>query len=504
MTLPTTNMSLGDIQSELGGSNPISMSEYYAGGGITPSGTNGTGGAVPTSGQINMGRFRSVAGSSFFSTTHTSYDTTKWFYSPNVVTMDLTVYGTWPNFSGRNTSFNTSWSGQYAGQATNDASTIPEYANRLQLNIRNHGTASYSFNLANNSRDSVVDRYLDIQQWIVPVNASYVVIDAWGAGGGGGFGFSSSSASTHGGAGMYCRTYLYVGTHISAGDVITICAGLPGLSGPSFSGGVGGGASIAWLTSGYTAARLARDTANNTTDSQKRALLAQISSTSTILCAAGGGGGGGNAASNGSGNHGGGGGNDAPNVYGIHESTTSGTKGGPSANSNTYVVPDPNTVGSTTLYAGVAAPTADSIWNNAFGNDTGVSTRTTNNQGFKFYHMIAPPTSIFGQETSGSFYCSGSFAGGGTWIGTGGARMYSADTGANRGCRGGGGGGGGVYKGQSTQVTNGNSYSPGTTSGALGSINTSHCYGGQQAQYNVNSKWLAGSGKPGHIKLKFY
>ena len=502
MTLPTTNMSLGDIQSELGGSNPISMSEYYAGGGITPSGTNGTGGAIPTSGQINMGKFRSVAGSSFFSTIHTSYDTTKWFANPSLITMDLTLYGTWPNLSG-GTSNNTSWSTSVYGQSNTNTSTIPEWSNRIEL-LRNLGTSAYGFNIAADQYDDDVDRYLDIQQWIVPVNCSYVVIDAWGAGGGGGSGYSSTSASTHGGAGMYCRTYLYVGTHISAGDIITICAGIPGIAGPTFSGGVGGGSSFAWLTNTYTAARLARDTVSNTTDSQKRNLLKQVTSTNVILCAAGGGGGGSNAASNGSGNHGGGGGNDAPNVYGIHEGTTSGTKGGPSANSNTYILPEPNTIGSTTSYAGITSPGADSVWNNRLGNDISLTARTSNSTGFRFYHMIMPTSQIMAQETGGGFYSSGSYSGAGTWFGVGGARMYSADTGSNRGCRGGGGGGGGVYKGQSTQVTNGNSYSPGTTSGALGSISTSHCYGGQQAQYNVNNQWLGGSGKPGHIKIKFY
>ena len=43
-------ISFSDIQTEFGGSNPISMSEYYAGGANVPSGT----GSVPTSGAINL------------------------------------------------------------------------------------------------------------------------------------------------------------------------------------------------------------------------------------------------------------------------------------------------------------------------------------------------------------------------------------------------------------------------------------------------------------------
>jgi hypothetical protein len=58
MTLPTSGpLTLADIQTEFGGSNPISLSEYYAGGGLVPSGTTGTFGAVPSSGAISIRDF---------------------------------------------------------------------------------------------------------------------------------------------------------------------------------------------------------------------------------------------------------------------------------------------------------------------------------------------------------------------------------------------------------------------------------------------------------------
>ena len=58
MTLPTSGaLSLTDIQTEFGGSNPIGLNEYYAGGTYVPSGTTGTNGAVPTSGQISISSF---------------------------------------------------------------------------------------------------------------------------------------------------------------------------------------------------------------------------------------------------------------------------------------------------------------------------------------------------------------------------------------------------------------------------------------------------------------
>ena len=36
MTVPATNTSLSGIQTEFGGSNPIAISEYYAGGANVP------------------------------------------------------------------------------------------------------------------------------------------------------------------------------------------------------------------------------------------------------------------------------------------------------------------------------------------------------------------------------------------------------------------------------------------------------------------------------------
>jgi hypothetical protein len=58
MALPTSGaLTFANIQTEFGGSNPISLSEYYAGGAYVPSGTSGTNGAVPTSGAISIWHF---------------------------------------------------------------------------------------------------------------------------------------------------------------------------------------------------------------------------------------------------------------------------------------------------------------------------------------------------------------------------------------------------------------------------------------------------------------
>lgn len=58
MTLPSSgSLALSAVQTEFGGSNPISMSEYYAGGVNVPANTSGVNGAVPSSGTISMSKF---------------------------------------------------------------------------------------------------------------------------------------------------------------------------------------------------------------------------------------------------------------------------------------------------------------------------------------------------------------------------------------------------------------------------------------------------------------
>lgn len=53
----TGALALSTIQTEFGGSNPISLSEYYANGTYVPAGTSGVNGAVPTSGTISISNF---------------------------------------------------------------------------------------------------------------------------------------------------------------------------------------------------------------------------------------------------------------------------------------------------------------------------------------------------------------------------------------------------------------------------------------------------------------
>jgi hypothetical protein len=58
MAIPSSGpLSLDDIQTEFGGTNPISLSEYYAGGANVPPGATGDSGPIPTSGEIAVGEF---------------------------------------------------------------------------------------------------------------------------------------------------------------------------------------------------------------------------------------------------------------------------------------------------------------------------------------------------------------------------------------------------------------------------------------------------------------
>ncbi len=59
MTLQTSgNISLTDLQGEFGGTPPLNLTDYYAGGGLVPAGaTDGSGNPIPSSGTIKLTDF---------------------------------------------------------------------------------------------------------------------------------------------------------------------------------------------------------------------------------------------------------------------------------------------------------------------------------------------------------------------------------------------------------------------------------------------------------------
>ena len=70
MAIPSSgSIAMSAIQTEFGGSNPISLSEYYSGGSNVPSGITGNNGTIPTSGEIQMGDFRGSSNVAYVSAT---------------------------------------------------------------------------------------------------------------------------------------------------------------------------------------------------------------------------------------------------------------------------------------------------------------------------------------------------------------------------------------------------------------------------------------------------
>lgn len=76
MTTPTTNLAASDIQTEFGGSNPIGLNEYYAGGSYVPSGTkNYVNVTVPSNSTISYDNLRGATAINYGSATANGYAT---------------------------------------------------------------------------------------------------------------------------------------------------------------------------------------------------------------------------------------------------------------------------------------------------------------------------------------------------------------------------------------------------------------------------------------------
>lgn len=97
MPLPSSGpISFSDIQSQFGGSNPISLSEYYRGGAfVTNAPINNT---IPTSGAISVGNFYSTSGRvainvtiSSNTTNYNAYDNRTGGYIPGVSDLTYTI-----------------------------------------------------------------------------------------------------------------------------------------------------------------------------------------------------------------------------------------------------------------------------------------------------------------------------------------------------------------------------------------------------------------------------
>lgn len=111
MAIPSSGpLSFTTIQTEFGGSNPIGLNEYYAGGGLVPSGTSGTNGPVPSSGAISVSNFygttAEIVGQQEYTWGASSTASYTWVAPAGVTSVSVLViaYGGWGQeaFSYRN------------------------------------------------------------------------------------------------------------------------------------------------------------------------------------------------------------------------------------------------------------------------------------------------------------------------------------------------------------------------------------------------------------------
>lgn len=185
MALPLSGpLSLSQIQTEFGGTNPISMSEYYRGGPFVT--TNNTG--VPTSGAISIGNFYGANNQFAF-----------------------TISSNQTNANLRTLAINAGWN-----QSSRVVATI---ANGIIISSNSTGTPALTVNGSFPNGVELVN--------------NGVVVGMGGAGGKGGAGATASGPATAGGAGGLA---LSVAVAISVNNAGTIAGG---------GGGGGGGASYA-------------------------------------------------------------------------------------------------------------------------------------------------------------------------------------------------------------------------------------------------------------------
>lgn len=94
MAIPSSGaVSFSTIQTEFGGSNPISLSEYYAGGSYVPAGTSGTNGAVPSSGAISVNKFYGTTKTVSGQQAYTTPGTYTWLCPAGVTSVSVVAVG---------------------------------------------------------------------------------------------------------------------------------------------------------------------------------------------------------------------------------------------------------------------------------------------------------------------------------------------------------------------------------------------------------------------------
>ena len=260
MPLQTSGaISLQNIATEFGGSQPHSLNEYYAGGGLVLGGTTGTNGAVPSSGSISM--------SSFYGTSSViPPNLNQWYYndSTKVLKFRHQVFG--PNTGGNYGPFSSSFEAPSTTVYHDASGWLTDTGSQLYYTLL---------------------RWCDhvtIESYYVPTSCQRIEIRAWGGGGGAGGVWNASGSNTPpiGGAGGYAYGIWPTGSgssYINTGQWVHTVSGHAGAGGPdAFYSGYGAGASFAWTTASAIAGLSNYD-------------KIQTLNTSNLLLVAGGGGG---------------------------------------------------------------------------------------------------------------------------------------------------------------------------------------------------------------------
>lgn len=439
MPLPSSGpLSLNDIAGEFGGSAPHSLSEYYAGGGLVPSGTSGTYGAVPSSGTISIQNFYGTSNATPLGT-YTTNNTT-------VLCGERQAIG-------------------------------PDYAQRFAVpssGFEPPATVVYADN-AGWLYDDTTGYYYTLLYWsyhvtvvsyLLTSNINTVTITAWGGGGGSG-GSWALSPNSPGGAGGYATTVLSRSSgHFSTGEWLHVVAGHGGRGGEdAFYSGYGGGASFAWKT-----------TANITGSSTVDKLLT-VSSSNIVLSAGGGGGGGcsnvyasGGTGAGGSGGSTSSGANDTGQISG----SGSGAGSGGSAAHGTQSFGPNSEVG-----AGAAG--------GIVGYYSGSMTQMPQGSARNLIITLPQEITLAGQQGQGAFGYAAS-GGGGAFMGASGSRSMGGTYGYST--RGAGGGANKIYLGSGSTSTSGVSSTPPNPTGTVG-------YGGTGSYGNNGSSLPNKSGNNG-------
>lgn len=236
-------ISLSDIQTEFGGTNPISMSEYYRGGSFVTD--NNTG--VPTSGAIDMGDF--YGSTNQFSHTITS----------NQQEIDLSTYLTAQGWDGTAPVVVTIDTGVYIWSDDNTVGglTIPSSMNGL-VTITNNGYIIGRGGDGGGQNGSATDggpALVNNATGVTLTNASGAFIAGGGGGGGGGgspvAGGGGGAGGGTGGNGLYGTTQLG-GSGGAVGQVGQNSQGAGKDSSAATGGGAGGGggAATTWFDGG--------------------------------------------------------------------------------------------------------------------------------------------------------------------------------------------------------------------------------------------------------------